>query len=300
MKRITGEIADLAEDKMTFILRAISFIILVSLFLFSMLSKSLPAQLIFCSFATISAFFVVYETFSMIEHIKKPGFKILTSAVSALMVLIMFFYEIQIMIFLIAIIFLVVGMWIFMLFVYENRDKYVDKAINSLGVFMLVAIPLSFMVLIYRIDPMLLLFMVAVTKIGDTGAYLTGTLSGKLMKGKNHKVVPRISPNKSYEGLIGGLVCSVLISISLAQLVLNSATLESALNRETIYVASLVGIVLFFGGFAGDLVESVLKRSCGVKDSGNTIPGMGGFFDFLDSLMLNAPLFYLYLLFFDI
>ena len=260
------------------------------------------AQIAFAGFATVSAFFVVYETFSMIEKINKKGFKILTSGVAALMVLIMVFYEIQIIMFLIAIIFLVVGMWVFMLFVYEDRDKYVDKAVNSLGVFMMVAMPLSFMVLIYRIDSLLLLFMVAVTKIGDTGAYLSGTMSGKLMNGKNHKVVPGISPNKSYEGVIGGLICSVLLSLILAKTIfpeLNSANIES-LDKHTIHFPLLVGIVLFFGGFAGDLTESVLKRTCGVKDSGSMIPGMGGFFDFLDSLMLNAPLFYLYLLYFDV
>jgi len=290
---------------MTFVLRSISFIVLVSLFLFSVLWEGVAAQIAFAGFATISAFFVVYETFSMIEKINKKGFKILTSAVTALMVLIMVFYEIQIMMFLIAVIFLVVGMWVFMLFVYEDRDKYVDKAVNSLGVFMMVAVPLCFIVLIYRIDSLLLLFMVAVTKIGDTGAYLTGTLSGKLMNGKNHKVVPGISPNKSYEGVIGGLICSVLLSLILAKAIfpeLDPAIAESAsaLDKHTIHFPLLVGIVLFFGGFAGDLTESVLKRTCGVKDSGNMIPGMGGFFDFLDSLILNAPLFYLYLLYFDV
>jgi phosphatidate cytidylyltransferase len=288
---------------MTFILRTFSFIILVSLFLFSMLSKSIPAQLLFAVFAITSAFFVVYETFSMIEKINKPGFKAVTSTVAALMILFMAFYEIQIMMFLIAIVFLVAGMWVFMLFVYEDRDKYVDKAVNSLGVFMMVAVPLSFLVLIYRVDPLLLLFMVAVTKIGDTGAYVFGSLSNKLLGGKNHKVVPRISPNKSYEGVIGGLVCSVLLSFALAQYVFDPVSLNPAiesLDKHTIHFALMVGIVLFFGGFAGDLAESVLKRTCGVKDSGNTIPGMGGFFDFLDSLMLNAPLFYLYLLYFDV
>ena len=298
--------ADLAEGSaMTFLLRTISFIILVSLFLFSMLSKSVPAQLLFAVFATVSAFFVVYETFSMIEKINKPGFKAVTSTVAALMIVFMAFYEIQIMMFLIAIVFLVVGMWVLMLFVYEDRDKYVDKAVNSQGVFMMVAVPLSFLVLIYRVDPLLLLFMVAVTKIGDTGAYVFGSLSNKLLGGKNHKVVPRISPNKSYEGVIGGLICSVLLSYILAKYVFDPVSLNpdltgTALDKHTIHFSLLVGGFLFFGGFAGDLVESVLKRTCGVKDSGNAIPGMGGFFDFLDSLILNAPLFYLYLLYFDV
>jgi phosphatidate cytidylyltransferase len=276
---------------MSFILRAMSFIILVSLFLFSLLSKSMTAQILFTAFAAISAFFVVYETFSMLERVNKPGFKILVSIISAGIILAMMCFE-PLRVFQTGIIFLIIGMWIFMLFIYENRQQTVDKIVNSLGVFLMVAAPLSFLVLIYRAEPMLLLFMVVVTKIGDTGAYIVGTLSGKLLKGKNHKIVPKISPSKSWEGVFGGLLFSVALSIILAKTIFEGKTI--------IHYPVLLGVVLFFGGFTGDLVESVLKRTCGVKDSGNTIPGMGGFFDFLDSLLLNAPLFYLYMLYFNV
>lgn len=277
---------------MSFLLRASSFIILVSLFLFSLLSKSMVAQILFTTFATISAFFVVYETFSMLEKINKPGFKILTSMISAGVILFMMCFELPQRTFQTGMVFLIIGLWIYMLFVFENRQQAVDKVVNSLGVFLMVAVPLSFLVLIYRDEPMLLLFMVVVTKIGDTGAYIVGTLSGKLLKGKNHKIVPRISPSKSWEGVFGGLLFSVVLSIILAGTIFGGKT--------NIHYPVLLGVVLFFGGFAGDLVESVLKRTCGVKDSGNTIPGMGGFFDFLDSLLLNAPLFFLYMLYFNV
>lgn len=276
---------------MSFFLRAMSFVILVSLFLFSLLSKSMTAQILFTIFTAISAFFVVYETFSMLEKVNKQGFKILTSTISAGIILSMTCLE-PLRAFQGGIVFLIIGMWIFMLFIYENRQQTVDKIVNSLGIFMMVAVPLSFLVLIYRVEPMLLLFMVVVTKIGDTGAYIVGTLSGKLLKGKNHKIVPKISPSKSWEGAFGGLLFSVALSIILADTIFEGKTI--------IHYPVLLGVVLFFGGFAGDLVESVLKRTCGVKDSGNTIPGMGGFFDFLDSLLLNAPLFYLYMLYFNV
>jgi phosphatidate cytidylyltransferase len=277
---------------MSFLLRASSFVILVSLFLFSLLSKSMFAQILFTTFAIISAFFVVYETFSMLEKINKPGFKILTSIISAVVILFMMCFELPQRTFQTGMVFLIIGLWVFLLFVFENRQQAVDKVVNSLGVFLMVAVPLSFLVLIYRDEPMLLLFMVVVTKIGDTGAYIVGTLSGKLLKGKNHKIVPRISPSKSWEGVFGGLLFSVALSIILAGTIFGGKTM--------IHYPVLLGVVLFFGGFAGDLVESVLKRTCGVKDSGNTIPGMGGFFDFLDSLLLNAPLFFLYMLYFNV
>ncbi|MHB9057072.1 MAG: phosphatidate cytidylyltransferase [Paludibacteraceae bacterium] len=277
---------------MSFLLRASSFVILVSLFLFSLLSKSLAAQILFTAFAAISAFFVVYETFSMLEKINKQGFKILTSMISAVVILFMMCFELPQRTFQTGMVFLIIGLWIFMLFVFENRQQAVDKVVNSFGVFLMVAVPLSFLVLIYRDEPMLLLFMTVVTKVGDTGAYIVGTLSGKLLKGKNHKIVPRISPSKSWEGMFGGLLFSVTLSIILAGTIFGGKTI--------IHYPVLLGIVLFFGGFAGDLVESVLKRTCGVKDSGNTIPGMGGFFDFLDSLLLNAPLFFLYMLYFNV
>jgi phosphatidate cytidylyltransferase len=131
----------------------------------------------------------------------------------------------------------------------------------------------------------ILLFLVIVTKSGDTAAYMTGTVTNRPMNG-NHKIVPSISPKKSWEGTFGGLVCSVVLSLCFRGLL----PFEFSFS-----VALLTGVLLFAGGFIGDLLESCMKRACGVKDSASIVPGMGGVLDILDSFLINAPLFYIFL-----
>ena len=167
----------------------------------------------------------------------------------------------------------------------DDKKDYFERLCNSAGIFTILILPLVFLVYIYRINPFLLLFVVAVTKIGDTGAYCVGMTSNIILKGKNHKIVPSISPKKSWEGTIGGLICSVIMC---AMLWPHTVLAESFSSPILPY---LTGVVLFIGGFCGDLAESVMKRVCGVKDSADYIPGMGGVFDFMDSMLLNSVIF---------
>jgi len=112
----------------------------------------------------------------------------------------------------------------------------------------------------------------------DTGAYLAGKSFGRT------KLFERISPNKTWEGFAGGLLLAVVMALSLDR--------YFGLQKwEWAAVALIIGIF----GTAGDLVESMLKRSVGVKDSGNILPGHGGFLDRFDGLLLAAPLAYLFL-----
>lgn len=121
-----------------------------------------------------------------------------------------------------------------------------------------------------------------VTWWGDTGAYFVGARFGR------HKLVPRISPNKSVEGAIAGFLTSIGICFWAR------AWFAPYLNPgDCIILGGLAGIV----GPAGDLVESLLKREVNVKDSSNTIPGHGGALDRFDSLLFNIPLAYYYLVF---
>lgn len=113
----------------------------------------------------------------------------------------------------------------------------------------------------------------------DTGAYLLGRAFGK------HKLFERISPGKTWEGFVGGLISSMLLSLFLHRQfgVLNM--------EEWLGVAALVSL----SGTLGDLVESMLKRSLGIKDSGNILPGHGGFLDRFDSLLFAAPSVFVFL-----
>ncbi len=126
-------------------------------------------------------------------------------------------------------------------------------------------IPLGFLILLWT---------------NDTGAYLSGRSFGR------RKLFERISPNKTWEGFFGGVLLAVLVALNLAQYF-------AALTRiEWVVVAVIIGVF----GTLGDLVESMLKRSLGVKDSGSILPGHGGFLDRFDGLLVAAPLVYLFLM----
>lgn len=128
-----------------------------------------------------------------------------------------------------------------------------------------------------------LLYFILITKTSDSGAYAVGSLFGR------HKMIPRISPGKTWEGFGGAVVTSILASVLFVHFL---TTKMAGMN----YVHAIVlGIILSIGAVVGDLIESIFKREAGVKDSGHFFPGIGGILDLLDSLLFNAPIMYLYL-----
>ena len=139
---------------------------------------------------------------------------------------------------------------------------------------------MSFMIKIRHLNggAGLILAILLITKLGDVGAYLVGSRFGKT------PLIPRISPKKTVEGAIGGLLFSIVGALISRPL----------LNLSYPY---LVCIGLFLGVLAqlGDLSESLMKRDCQVKDSGNIFLAMGGALDVIDSLLFTAPVFYFYM-----
>lgn len=127
------------------------------------------------------------------------------------------------------------------------------------------------------------LYFIVVTKFSDTGAYAVGSLIGR------HKMIPRISPGKTWEGFGGAIVVATLASLLFAKLA------GPKLAGMTSLHAVILGIILSLAAVVGDLIESIFKREAGVKDSGKSLPGIGGILDLLDSLLFNAPIMYLYL-----
>ena len=127
------------------------------------------------------------------------------------------------------------------------------------------------------------LYFILVTKFSDTGAYAVGSLIGR------HKMIPRISPGKTWEGFGGAIVVSTVASLVFVHL------LGHRMPRMNLIHASVLGVVLSVAAVIGDLIESLFKREAGVKDSGRLFPGIGGILDLLDSLLFNAPIMYLYL-----
>jgi len=113
----------------------------------------------------------------------------------------------------------------------------------------------------------------------DTGAYLTGILVGK------HRLLERISPKKTWEGFFGGLITSVAVAW----------LLSGWLGEVTASGWIIIAVIVSVAGTYGDLAESMLKRSTGVKDSGTIMPGHGGFLDRFDSAIISFPLVYLFI-----
>jgi phosphatidate cytidylyltransferase len=127
------------------------------------------------------------------------------------------------------------------------------------------------------------LYLIAVTKFSDMGAYLVGSAIGR------HQMIPHISPKKTWEGFFGALALALFASLALF------AIMPGHLSMLSWTHATVLGLLLGFAAVVGDLAESIIKRSTGVKDSGNLLPGIGGALDLVDSLLFTAPLLFFYL-----
>lgn len=125
----------------------------------------------------------------------------------------------------------------------------------------------------------LVLFILICTQLNDVCQFIWGKLFGK------HKIIPNVSPNKTWEGFIGGIVSLCLIATFIAPL----------LTPLTQTQGLIAGLIISFFGFFGDLVLSCVKRDLEIKDCGSLLPGHGGILDRLDSLTFTAPLFFHYL-----
>ncbi len=125
------------------------------------------------------------------------------------------------------------------------------------------------------------LWLIAVSKFCDVGALLTGLAFGR------HPMAPQISPKKTWEGFAGGLLTSAAVGAGIAWL-----GRDYVPSAFTPWLAALVAVPVAAIAAVSDLVESIIKRRAQVKDSGTTIPGIGGMFDLSDSLILAAPLAY--------
>jgi phosphatidate cytidylyltransferase len=170
-----------------------------------------------------------------------------------------------------------------LVFIALKPTKNNSLARASVTVFGFVYIPLMFSFLLRLVawpeGLLMAVYVVAVTKSTDIGAYLVGSWLGK------HQMSPRSSPKKTWEGFAGGMAISLTVSLTLARGWLPELWWGHALA---------LGVILPPLSVVGDLVESVIKRDTGIKDSGAFIPGIGGALDLLDSILFTAPVFYFY------
>jgi phosphatidate cytidylyltransferase len=174
---------------------------------------------------------------------------------------------------------------------YFSRNKSTDGVIAGAGGVLLSLVYLGFMfgfVLAIRREhsAWVVLWVLAVTKSCDIGAYFTGRALGR------HKLIPWLSPGKTWEGLAGGVALSAIVAF-----VGLSLLRDAHLNPGGVHTVEAIamGAVLGLVGQVGDLLESLLKRDAGTKDSGSSIPGFGGLLDVMDSPILVAPVAYWWL-----
>jgi phosphatidate cytidylyltransferase len=157
-----------------------------------------------------------------------------------------------------------------------ERKPFVNIAFTFLGVFY-VAVPFALLNIAafenggYHYE--IILGCLLILWASDTGAYFAGTRFGK------RKLFERISPKKSWEGFAGGAVLALIFAYGLSRY----------FHYLTLMEWIIVGVIIIVGGTFGDLVESLLKRSIEIKDSGDSLPGHGGFLDRFDGLLISAP-----------
>lgn len=182
------------------------------------------------------------------------------------------------------VLFLVFGclcLFILQFFRRENPQAIVGISLTLFAVLYVSWFP-SFLIKIWYMHggQVWIVYLILVTKIQDIGAYIVGSLIGK------HSLIPHVSPKKSVEGAIAGLLSSAALSMAFAPY------LPFRLDGLHLFI---LGIAIGVVGQIGDLSESLMKRFCNSKDSGSIFPGMGGILDVTDSVLFTAPLFYFYL-----
>jgi phosphatidate cytidylyltransferase len=177
--------------------------------------------------------------------------------------------------------------------VFYSRHRTVEGVIAATGgvllSFVYLGLMFGFLLAIRREYPALvLLWVLLMTKACDIGAYFTGKAIGK------RKLIPWLSPGKTWEGLAGGVALSAVVG-GVGMGIVSRLT---SLSVPDWWHGALIGAILGLVGQLGDLLESLLKRDAGSKDSGSSIPGFGGVLDVLDSPLLAAPVafWWLYLM----
>jgi phosphatidate cytidylyltransferase len=171
----------------------------------------------------------------------------------------------------------------------SRGEKYLSETGRIAAGFIYVSLPLAMLVQIDRlylinhsVRGIWIFFLLVVTAANDTGAFYSGKLFGR------HKLYETVSPHKTWEGAIGGLVFALIAAILFIKIF--------RLHPVGPTIISLI-IIMSAAGQVGDLAESMLKRNFSIKDSGELLPGHGGILDRIDSILFAAPVLYIFLMF---
>ncbi len=279
-----------------FILRFISTIALWSIALLIAFSGF---EILFWILISVFGLIALLEFYRMLDHKGLPNFKVTGMICGAVMLVGSFYYfakmgparsydfEVAVLLF------FLLTMFARQMFARLRGDEPLQTMAYTLFGLLYVLWLYNFITKIVYVVPrsstgavtgqFYVLYLITITKFSDMGAYLTGSVIGR------HQMIPHISPKKTWEGFGGALVFSLLASLALYKL------MPGHLSVLTMAHATVLGLLLGFAAVIGDLAESIIKRSTGVKNSGNMLPGIGGALDLVDSLLFTAPLLFFYL-----
>jgi phosphatidate cytidylyltransferase len=285
-----------APPRSVFILRFLSTIALWAIALFIAFSGF---EILFWLLISGFGLIALWEFYRMLDHKGLPNFKVTALICGAVMLGGSFYYfarmgparsydfEIAMLLF------FLLTMFTRQMFARLRHDEPLQTMAYTLFGLLYVLWLFNFTTKIVYLTPRLTngivtgqfycLYLIAVTKFSDMGAYLTGSAVGR------HLMSPHISAKKTWEGFFGALGFALLCSLMLFKL------MPGHLSMLTWTHATILGLLLGFAAVIGDLAESIIKRSTGVKDSGNLLPGIGGALDLVDSLLFTAPVLFFYL-----
>jgi len=290
-----------AEPK-TVTLRAVfilRFISTVALWSIALLIAFSGFEILFWILISVFGLIALLEFYRMLDHKGLPNFKVTGMICGAVMLVGSFYYfakmgparsydfEVAVLLF------FLLTMFARQMFARLRGDEPLQTMAYTLFGLLYVLWLYNFITKIVYVVPrsstgavtgqFYVLYLITITKFSDMGAYLTGSVIGR------HQMIPHISPKKTWEGFGGALVFSLLASLALYKL------MPGHLSVLTMAHATVLGLLLGFAAVIGDLAESIIKRSTGVKNSGNILPGIGGALDLVDSLLFTAPLLFFYL-----
>ena len=250
----------------------------------------LVAVVLSCMFATQSQYpmFVLmiiaagiagYEWFKLMprhtQNVVKPlawGFGFITAVISTLA---LYFSDMALLLWIGSII-----AWLFSFYwvkAYPDYDGWYNSTLKYIG-FVLISAAVTAIFSVWQSSPWWLMYLFLLVWGADSGAYFVGRKFGK------RKLAPNVSPNKSIEGLIGGVITAMIIVVAVEFIYLDLTFAQHVLFL-------VISILTVFSSVLGDLLESMIKRRAGIKDSGRILPGHGGVLDRIDSLLAAAPIF---------
>ena len=250
----------------------------------------LVAIVLSCMFATQSHYpmFVLmilaagvagYEWFKLMPHkeaiVSKPKAWIYGICVASVSTLALFFDDVALLLWAASIL-----TWLGSIYWVKNfpeSDNWYNVSLYAIG-FILISAAVTALYAVWHSSPWWLMYLFLLVWGADSGAYFVGRKLGK------RKLAPTVSPNKSVEGLYGGIATTVVIMLVVQHFYLDLTVIQLILFL-------ILSIITVFASVLGDLFESMIKRRAGIKDSGRVLPGHGGVLDRIDSLLAASPIF---------